>query len=224
MKLKDTCSLEGTLWQTRQHIKKQKYHLPTKLHIVKAVVFPVLMCARGFPSGSVVKNQPANAGDTEDVGSISGLGRSLRVQFNSIQSLSQVWLFETRLPFLSPTPQPYPNSSPLSQWCHPTISSSVIPFSSCPQSYPTSGSFPMTQLFASDGQSIRASASASVLQMNTQNWFPEWWTAGSPCSSRDSQESSPTPQFKSINSLALSFLYSPTLTSIHDYWKNHSLD
>ena len=224
MKLKDTCSLEGTLWQTRQHIKKQKYHLPTKLHIVKAVVFPVLMCARGFPSGSVVKNQPANAGDTEDVGSISGLGRSLGVQFNSIQSLSQVWLFETRLPCLSPTPRPYPNSSPLSQWCHPTISSSVIPFSSCPQSYPTSGSFPMTQLFASDGQSIRASASASVLQMNTQNWFPEWWTAGSPCSSRDSQESSPTPQFKSINSLALSFLYSPTLTSIHDYWKNHSLD
>ena len=198
--------------------------MPTKLHIVKAVVFPVLMCARGFPSGSVVKNQPANAGDTEDVGSISGLGRSLGVQFNSIQSLSQVCLFETRLPCLSPTPQPYPNSSPLSQWCHPTISSSVIPFSSCPQSYPTSGSFLMTQLFASDGQSIRASASASVLQMNTQNWFPEWWTAGSPCSSRDSQESSPTPQFKSINSLALSFLYSPTLTSIHDYWKNHSLD
>ena len=224
MKLKDTCSLEGTLWQTRQHIKKQKYHLPTKLHIVKAVVFPVLMCAWGFPSGSVVKNQPANAGDTGDVGSISGLGRSLGVQFNSIQSLSQVRLFETRLPCLSPTPRPYPNSSPLSLWCHPTISSSVIPFSSCPQSYPASGSFPMSQLFASCGQSIRASASASVLPMDTQNWFPEWWTTGSPCSSRDSQESSPTPQFKSINSLELSFLYTPTLTSKHDYWRNHSLD
>ena len=62
------------------------------------------------------------------------------------------------------------------------------------------------------------------LPMNIQDWFPLGWTVGSPCSPRDSQESSPTPQFKSINSSALSFLYSPTLTSIHDYWKNHSFD
>ena len=102
--------------------------------------------------------------------------------------------------------------------CHPTISSSVIPLSSCPQSFPASGSFPMSQLFASGDQRIGASASASVLPMNTQDWSPLGWTA------RDSQESSPTPQFKSINSSVLSFLYSPTLTSIHDRWKNHNLD
>ena len=74
--------------------------------------------------------------------------------------------------------------------------------------------------FTSSGQSIGVSASASVLPMNSQDWFP----LGSPCSPRDSQESPPTPQFKSINSLVLSFLYSPTLTSIHDYWRNHNLD
>ena len=70
------------------------------------------------------------------------------------------------------------------------------------------------------GQSIGVSASTSVLPMNTQNWSPLGWT----CNPRDSQESSPTPQFKNINSSALSFLYGPTLTSIFDYWKNHSLD
>ena len=74
------------------------------------------------------------------------------------------------------------------------------------------------------GQSIGVSASTSVLLMNIQDWFPLGWTGWTPCSPRDSQESSPTPQFKSINSSALSFLYSPALTSIHDYWKNHSLD
>ena len=73
--------------------------------------------------------------------------------------------------------------------------------------------------------SIGASASASILPMNIQDWFPLGWTALiSSCSPRDSQQSSPTPQFKSINSSALSFLHSPTLTSIHDHWKNHSLD
>ena len=99
----------------------------------------------------------------------------------------------------------YPNSCPLSRWCHPTISSSVILFSSCLQFFPASGSFPMSQLFASGGQSTGVSASASVLPMNIQGWFPDWlvWS----CSSRDSQEPSPTPQFKSINSLALSLLY-----------------
>ena len=77
-----------------------------------------------------------------------------------------------RPPCPSPTPGVYPNSSPLSQWCHPNISSSVIPFSSCPQSFPASGSFQMSQLFASGGQSIGVSASASVLPVNIQDWFP----------------------------------------------------
>ena len=97
----------------------------------------------------------------------------------------------------------------------------VVPFSSCSQSLPASEYFPMSQLCAWGGQSIGVSASASVLPMNTQDWSPLGWT---PCSPRDSQESSPTPQFKSINSLALSLLHSPTLTSIHDHWKNHSLN
>ena len=124
----------------------------------------------------------------------------------------------------SPTPRVCPNSCPLSRWCHPTISSSVVPFSSHLQSFPASGSFPMSQFFTSGGQSIGASASTSVLPMITQDWSPLGWTVWSPFSPRDSQESSPTPQFKSINSLALSFLYCPTLTSIHDHWKNHSLN
>jgi len=81
-----------------------------------------------------------------------------------------------RPPCPSPTPRVYSNSCPLSWWCHLTISSSVIPFSSCPQSPPASGSFQMSQLFASGGQSIRVSASTSVLPMNTQDWSPLGWT------------------------------------------------
>ena len=77
-----------------------------------------------------------------------------------------------RPPRSSPTPGVYPNSCPLSQWCHPAISSSVVPFSSCLQSFPALGSFPISQFFSSGGQSIRASASASVLLMNIQGWFP----------------------------------------------------
>ena len=82
-----------------------------------------------------------------------------------------------RLPCPSPTSGVYPNPCPLSWWCHPTISSSVIPFSSCPQSFPASGSFQMSQLFTSGGQSIGVSASASVLPMNTQDWSPLEWTS-----------------------------------------------
>ena len=86
-------------------------------------------------------------------------------------------LQHARLPCPSPTPSVYSNSSPSSQWCHPTISSSVITFSPCLQSFPASGSFPMNQLFASGGQSIIGlSASTSVFPMNTQDWSPLGWT------------------------------------------------
>ena len=139
-------------------------------------------------------------------------------------SLQHHGLQHTRPPIHHQLSGVHSNSCPLSQWCYPTISSSVTPFSSCLQSFPVSGSFQMSQFFTSGGQSIGASASESVLPMNIQDWFPLGWSGWIPCSPRDSQESSPTPQFKSINSLALSFLYSPTLTSIHDYWKNHSLN
>ena len=82
----------------------------------------------------------------------------------------------TRPPCPSLTPRVYPNPCPLSQWCHPTISSSIIPFSSCPQSFPASGSFQMSQLLASGSQSIGASASTSVFPMNIQDWSSLGWT------------------------------------------------
>ena len=116
------------------------------------------------------------------------------------------------------------NSHPSSQWCHPAISFSVVPFSSCPQSLPASDSFPMSQLFAWGGRSTGVSALASSFQRNPRADLLQNGQFGSPCSPRDSQESSTTPQFKSINSSALSLLHGPTLTSIHDYWKNHSLN
>ena len=131
-------------------------------------------------------------------------------------SLQPHGLQHARLPCPSPTPTAYSNSCPSSRWYHPTISSSVVPISSRLQSFPASGSFPMSQFFTSGGPSIGVSASTSVLPMNIQDWFPLGWTGWTPCSPRDSQESSPTPQFKSINSSVLSFVYSPTLTSIHD--------
>ena len=138
---------------------------------------------------------------------------SLSVQFNSVKFSCSLWphgLQHARPPCPSPTPGVYSNSHPLSQWCHPIISSSVIPFSFHPQSFWASGSFPMSQFFTSGGQSIRVSASASVLPINIQDWFPLGWTGRSPCSPRDSHESSPTPQFKNINFLVLSFLYGPS--------------
>ena len=91
-------------------------------------------------------------------------------------SLKPHELQHTRPPCPLPTPGVHPNPCPLNQWCHPTISSSVIPFSSCPQSFPASGSFQISQLFASGGQSIRVSASASFLPMNTQDWSLLGWT------------------------------------------------
>ena len=91
-------------------------------------------------------------------------------------SLGPHELQHARPPCPSPTPGAYSNSYPSSQWCHPAISFSVVPFFSCPHSLPASGSFPMSQLFARGGQSTGLSASASVLPMNTQNWFPLGWT------------------------------------------------
>ena len=127
-----------------------------------------------------------------------------------------------RPPCPSPTPRVHSNWCPLSRWCHPAISSSVIPFSSCSQSFPALGSFPMSQLFASGGQTIGVSALASVLPKNTQGWSPLEWTGWISLQSKGL--STPTPHFKRINSSVLSFLHSPTFTSIHDHWKNHSLD
>ena len=102
------------------------------------------------------------------------------------------------------------NSCPLSQWCHPAVSSSGAPFSSSPQSFPALGSVPMSQLFPSGRQTIGDSASASVLPMNIQEWFPLWLTGLISLSS-------PELKFKIIKSSALSLLYGPTFTSLRDY-------
>ena len=130
-------------------------------------------------------------------------------------------LQHARLSCPSPTPRVYLNSSPPSRWCHPTTSSSVIPFSSCLQSFPESGSFQMSQLFTSGGQSI--GASESVLLMNVQDWFPLQLT-GLILQSKGLSRvfSNTTVQKHQFFSAQLSF--SQTLTSIHDCWKNHSLD
>ena len=124
----------------------------------------------------------------------------------------------------SPTPGVHANSCPSSQWCHSAISSSIVPFSSCPQSLPASGSFPMSQLPAWGGQSIRVSASTSVLPMNTQDWSPLEWTGWISLQSKGLSRVFSNSTAQKNHSSALSFLHSLTLTSIHDHCKNHSLD
>ena len=116
-------------------------------------------------------------------------------------------LQHARLPCPSPTPRACSNSYPLSQWCHPTISSSMAPFSSCLQSFPASGSFLISLLFTLSGQSIEASVQHQSFQWIFRIDFLLDWLVWSPCSPWNSQESSPTPQFKSISSSALSLLY-----------------
>ena len=106
-----------------------------------------------------------------------------------------------RPPCPSPTPRVHPNPCPLSRWCHPTSSSSVVPFSSCPQSFPASGSFQMSQSFTSGGQSVGVSASTSVLPMNTQDWFPLGWTG-----------------WMSLQSKGLSRVFSNTTVQQHQFF------
>ena len=129
-----------------------------------------------------------------------------------------------RPPCPSPTPRVHPNPCPLCRWCHPTISSSVIPFSSRLQSFPASGSFQMSQFFASGDQSIRASNSAPVLPVNIQDWFPLGLTGWISLQSKGLSRVFSNTTVQKHQFLVLSFLYSPTLTFIHDHWKNQSLD
>ena len=147
------------------------------------------------------------------------------VQFSLSVVSDSLWLHElqhARPPCPSPAPGVYPDSCPSSRWCHPAISSSVVPFSSCPLS--ASESFPMSQLFAWGGQSTGVSALASVLTKNTQDWSPLEWTGWISLQSKGLSRIFSNTTVQSINSSVLSFLYSPTLISIHDYWKNHSFD
>ena len=147
------------------------------------------------------------------------------VRFSSVDQLCPTLqpheLQHARPPCPSPTPRVHSNSLPSSQWCHPAISSSVVPFSSCPQSLPASESFPMSQPFTWGGQNTGVSVLASFLPKNTQDLSPLEWTGWISLQSKGLSRVFSNTQFKSINSSALSFLHSPTLTSIHDHWKNH---
>ena len=156
-------------------------------------------------------------------------GNSERLYFQTFQSLSHVrllatpWTIARQVPCPSPTPRAYLNSYPLSQWCHPTKSSAVIPFSSCLQ-------FPQHQGLFWWVSSLHQVAKVLELQLQhqsfqcTQDWSPLGGTGWISLQAKGLSRVFSTPQFKSINSSVLSFLYSPTLTSIHDNWKNHSFD
>ena len=142
-------------------------------------------------------------------------------------SLRPHGLQHATLPCPSPTPGAFSNSCPLSQWCHPTISFSVISFSSCLQSFPASQSFSMSQLFISGGQSIRASASTSVLPMNIQGWFPlgltDWISLQSKWLSRVFSNTTVWRHWF-FRKKALILFHCPALTSVYEYWKNYSFD
>ena len=143
-----------------------------------------------------------------------------------VQSCPTLWpqLQHTRPPCPSPTPRVYSNLCPLSRWCHPTISSSVVPFSSCFQSFPASGSFPESQFFPSSGQSIGVSVSASVLLMNIQDWYPLGLTGLISLQSTGLSRVFSNTTVQKHQFFSTQCFYGPTLTSIHDYWKNHSVE
>ena len=139
------------------------------LHIASCPVFPRTICWRDCLSNHCELLQQK----------FKYMYTILSVQFSRSvmsDSLQPHGMQHARPPCPTPAPGVYPNSCPLSRWCHPTISSSVIPFSSCPQSFPASGSFQMSQPFISGGQSIGVSASTAVLTMKTQDWTPLGWT------------------------------------------------
>ena len=160
------------------------------------------------------------------------LGRKVMTNLSSVQfsrsvmsnSLQPHESQHARSPCPSPTPGVHLNSCPLSRWCHPVISSSVVPFSSCPQSLPASESFPMSQLFAWDGQSTGVSALASFLPKNTQGWSPLEWTGWISLQSKGLSRvfSNTTVQKHQCFSTQLSSQSNSHI--IHGHWKNHSLD
>ena len=159
----------------------------------------------------------------------------MSVQFSCSVVSNSLWphgLQHTRIPCPSPAPGACSDSCPLSWWCHPTISFSVVPFSSCLQSFPASGSFPMSQFFTSGGQNIGVSASASVLPVNIQDWFPlgltglisfrmDWLDL---LAVQGTLKSLLQHHNSKASILWRSAFFMVLLTSIHDYWKNHSFD
>ena len=139
-------------------------------------------------------------------------------------SLQPHGLQHARLPCPSPFPGACSNSCPLSRWCHPTISSSVVPFSSCLLSFLASGSFPMSWLFTSGGQSIEASDLVSVLPVNIQDWFPLGLTGLISLLPKGLSRVFSSTIIGKHQFFSAQLFYGPTLTSVHDYSKNHSFD
>ena len=164
------------------------------------------------------------------MGQFSGHCYTLLHQSSSVQSLRHVqlfatpWVTEHQASLSITNSQSPPKPMSISRWCHPTISPSVVPFSSCPQSFPASGSFPMSQFLTSGGQNIGVSASTSVLPMNTRDWSPLGWTCWISLQSKGLSRVFSNNTVQKHQFFGTHFLYSPTLTSIHDPWKNHSLD
>ena len=149
------------------------------------------------------------------------------VQFSCSVVSDSLWPHGLQHPWLpspSTTPGACSNSCPLSWWCYPTISSSVIPFSSCPQSFPASGSFPVSQFFTSGGQSIGASAPASVLPMNIQDWFTLGWTGLISLHSKGLSRVFSNTTVLKHQFFSAQPIYGPALTPICDYWKNRKFD
>ena len=132
-------------------------------------------------------------------------------------------LQHSRPPCPSPAPRAYSNSCPSSRWCHSTILSSVVPFF-CPQSFPASGSFQMSHFFASGGQSIGVSASASVLAMNIQEWSPLGWAGWISLQSKRLSRVFSNTTVQKHQFFSAQLFFSPTLASMHNHWNNHSLD
>ena len=140
---------------------------------------------------------------------------------NSLQTHGQQ---HARPPCRLPTPRVYSDSCPLSRWCHLTISSSAVPITSCLQSFPASGSFLMSQFFASGGQSIGVSPSASVPPMNIQYWFPLGWTGLISLQSKGLSRFFSNTTVQKHQFFCTQFSLYLILISIYDYWKNHSFD
>ena len=146
--------------------------------LLRTIPDTICLGHRVCPSSTLLNNAKVFARLVTTIYTIYCLKQYI-VQFSRSVVSDSLWPHElqhARPPCPSPTPRVYPNSWPLSRWCHLTISSSVAPFSSCLQSFPASGSFQMSQLFTSGGQTIGVSVSTSVLPMNTQDWFPLGWT------------------------------------------------
>ena len=158
---------------------------------------------------------------------VSAFQYAISVQFSCSVMSDSLWPRESqhvRPPCPLPTPRVHSDSRSSSQWCHPAISSSVVPFSSCPQSLPASECFPMSQLFAWGGQSTRVSALASLLPKKSQGWSPSEWTGWISLQSKGLSRVLSNITVQKHQFFDISFLHSPTLTSIHDHWKNHSHD